>query len=186
MNTGVGLASGDWIYFLGSDDVFLKNKVLHNVFSSDIGEAEIVYGNVKYLHANIIYDGQFEYEKISVKNICHQSMFVNKIIFDLIGGFNIKYKMSTDWEFNLRWMGRCIPSRYLDQTIAVFNEKGLSGQEWDYLFHYDFQNLLIENTILSRRSFMALTKKYQGIENLYKYNAGVFLVTPLSRIRNKI
>lgn len=186
MNKGINLASGEWIYFLGSDDVFLNNGVLHNVFSSDIGEAKILYGNVKYLHADIIYDGQFDYEKISIKNICHQAMFVKKVVFDLIGGFNIKYKMSADWEFNLRWMGRCVSSRYINQTIVVFNEKGLSGQVWDQVFHYDFENLLIENTILSRRSFMALKKKYQGIENSYRYKAGVFLVAPLSWIRNKI
>ena len=97
MNKGIKMATGEWIYFLGSDDVFFDAGVLQRIFARRFGVAQIVYGNVQYLHAGIIYDGPFDQEKISTKNICHQAIFVNRTIFDKTGLFNCRYKISADY-----------------------------------------------------------------------------------------
>ena len=186
MNKGIKMATGEWIFFLGSDDVFFDDKVLERIFTGHYAEVEIIYGNVQYLHAGILYDGPFDQEKISVKNICHQALFVKRTVFDKVGVFNTKYKMSADYEFNIRWMGLNLPSLYVEETIVVYNEKGMSGQVWDQVFYYDFDTLLIDNNIISRRSFMALKKKHEGVINSYRYKAGNFLIAPFSWIKNKI
>ena len=186
MNKGIQMATGEWTYFMGSDDVFFDNNVLERIFSKDYGNAEIIYGNVKYLRSGVIYDGPFNHEKISVKNICHQALFVKKAVFDKIGLFNTKYLMSADYEFNIRWIGSNIPSRYVDETIVVYNEKGLSGNIWDQVFHYDFDKLLIENNIISQRSFAALKKMHERVVYSYRYKVGNFLITPLVWMKNKL
>ncbi|MEO6550172.1 MAG: glycosyltransferase family 2 protein [Ferruginibacter sp.] len=186
MNKGLKIATGEWIYFLGSDDVFTNDSVLERIFAKPLGEAQIVYGNVKYLHAGVIYDGPFDHEKISQKNICHQALFVQKSVFDRMGVFNTRYRMSADYEFNLRWMGLNIPSMYVPETVVIYNEKGLSGQVWDQVFDTDFDQLLIDNNIVCRRSFLALKKKYLGVRSSYTFKVGNWLVGPFSLLKNKL
>jgi glycosyltransferase involved in cell wall biosynthesis len=187
MNKGVKQSKGDWIYFLGSDDIFFDESVLHDVYinvKSSI--VEVIYGNVKFLHSGVTYDGFFDHEKISTKNICHQALFVNKTVYDKIGLFNTEYKMSADFEFNLRWMGLNIPSLYLNRTIAIYNELGLSGKIWDKVFYYDFNNLLIKNNIVSRRSFLELKRRHEGLLNSYGYKICNKLLKPFSWLRIKL
>ena len=185
MNKGLQLVTGEWIYFIGSDDVFFDDGVLERIFSKDYNDEEIIYGNVKFLHSGVIYDGPFNHEKISTKNICHQALFVRKAVFEKVGLFNTKYRMSADFEFNTRWMGMNLPSLYIDETIVVYNEKGLSGQVWDKVLHFDFDNILIDNNIVSRRSFTTLKKRYDGIMNSSTFKVGNFLVFPFSWLKNK-
>jgi glycosyltransferase involved in cell wall biosynthesis len=186
MNKGLKMVQGEWIFFLGSDDVFFDNEVLERIFSKEYGEEEIIYGNVKYLHSGIIYDGPFNHEKISTKNICHQAMFVKAAVFEKIGNFNTKYKMSADFEFNTRWMGMNLPSLYIDETIVIFNEKGLSGQVWDKVLYYDFDNILIENNIVCKRSFIELKRRYKDMANSLTFKIGNFFVYPFSLLKNKL
>lgn len=186
MNKGIKLATGKWIYFLGSDDIFFDNGVLERLFCINEKEAQIIYGNVKYLHSGIIYDGPFDHEKISLKNICHQAMFVQKSLFEQIGFFKTKYKVSADHEFNLRWMGLNIPSMYVPETIAVYNEKGFSGQVPDQIFNTDFDQLLIDNNIISVRSFSALKKRYLGILYSTSFKTGKLLLSPFTFLKNKL
>lgn len=186
MNKGIQVATGEWIYFLGSDDVFFDAEVIERIFVRPLDAAEIVYGNVQYLHAGIVYDGPFNQEKISIKNICHQALFIKKSVFENIGLFNCKYKISADHEFNIRWMGLNLPSLYVEETIVIYNEKGMSGQVWDQVFYYDFDKVLIDNNIVSHRSFMALKKMHDGVINSYRYKVGNFFTAPFSWIKNKI
>lgn len=186
MNKGLQLAHGEWVFFIGSDDVFFDGQVLERIFSKEYEKEEIIYGNVKFLHSGVIYDGPFDHEKISTKNICHQALFIRKTVFDKIGSFNTKYKMSADFEFNTRWMGMDLPSLYVDETIVVYNEKGLSGQVWDKVLYFDFDNILIDNNIVCRRSFTTLKKRHEGVINSYTFKVGNFLVFPFSWLKNKL
>jgi glycosyltransferase involved in cell wall biosynthesis len=185
MNKGIKMATGKWIFFLGSDDVFNDDQVLERIFACNYKEAEIIYGNVQFLHSGAIYDGPFDHEKISIKNICHQGLFVQKSVFDRIGLFNTRYRMSADYEFNLRWMGLNIPSQYVPETVVIYNEKGLSGQVWDQVFDTEFYQLLIHHNIVSTGSFEALKKKYNSLLYSTRFKTGSFLITPFSWVKNK-
>lgn len=187
MNKGIGLASGEWLYFLGSDDIFYSEDVVEKIFTSGTDNAEeVIYGNVQFLHSGVIYDGPFDHEKISTKNICHQALFVKKALFGKIGLFDCRYKMSADYYFNLKWMGQRLPSRYVDLTVAIYNEQGMSGKIWDEVFFYDFDRLLIENNIVSQRSFSVLKSMHEKLITSYSYKVGRYLITPLARIKSKL
>ena len=86
MNKGIDKSNGEWIYFLGSDDVFFDRDAIERVFiRKDIEESDILYGNVKFKHSGIIYDGKFNFFKLMEKNICHQGIFFRKDVFNEVG-----------------------------------------------------------------------------------------------------
>lgn len=185
MNKGIKLGTGEWIFFLGSDDIFFDNEVLERIFSKGYDKEEIIYGNVKYLHSGIIYDGPFDHEKISVKNICQQSIFFRKNVFKKMGLFDTRYKIYADHEFNLRWMGAKLPALFINETVVIFNEKGISGQIIDEVFVNEFDQLLIKNNIISFKSFTALKNMHLQLLNSHKYKIGNFIVAPIVWLKSK-
>ena len=185
MNKGISNAKGEWIYFLGSDDVFFDDEVLERIFQKPYGQEEILYGNVQYLHSGIIYDGPFNHEKISRQNICHQALFVKRNVFDKIGNFDTRYKICADMEFNIRWMGKKIRSTYINELIVIYNELGLSGQVVDEVFLSEFDDILINNNIVSLRSFNELKRRHERVEQSYSYKVGHLLIAPFRWLKSK-
>jgi glycosyltransferase involved in cell wall biosynthesis len=139
MNKGIELATGEWLYFLGSDDVLYNEHVLESIFSnSNHLRNDVLYGNVKFKISGICYDGEFSSYKLLHKNICHQAIFVKKKIFQELGMFETKYKLLADWYFNMHWYNHSkIRHSYLNLIIAVYDEDGLSFNHPDEQFIKD-------------------------------------------------
>ena len=186
MNKGIKMAVGEWIFFIGSDDTLFSNGIIEKVFSQDHGNAEVIYGNVKLLHAGLTYDGPFDHEKISQNNICHQGMFIKKSLYEKLGGFNTKYIVAADYEFNIKWMGMGISSAYVNEIIAIYNEKGFSFHVMDENFHNDRDLMLVENNIVCKRSFEYLKQKNQQLVNSKRYKLGDKIVSAGARIKGVV
>jgi glycosyltransferase involved in cell wall biosynthesis len=137
MNKGIGLAKGDWLYFIGSDDRLYDNSVLESVFSEDNLKCDVIYGNVDSEMLGRVYDGRFTVEKIFSRNICHQAIFFRKDIFRLTGLFDTRFKAHADWHHNLKWMRDTrISNLYIDKMIAYFSAGGISTHHKDPLFEH--------------------------------------------------
>jgi glycosyltransferase involved in cell wall biosynthesis len=133
MNKGIDLASGEWVYFLGSDDVFFSDDVLEKIFNKEENiSQDVLYGNVKWGETDRIYDGKFSLLKLLNNNICHQAIFFKRSIFNELGKFEIKYKVLADWYFNVIWFSNdLIKRKYLDVIIAKYNIYGRSSKNKD-------------------------------------------------------
>jgi glycosyltransferase involved in cell wall biosynthesis len=134
MNYGVDFASGKWLYFMGSDDEIYDENVFFDIFnSSSIDKYEFIYGDVlvsgdtNWAKSGQLYDGYFDLEKILTKNICHQSIFYRKSLFERWGRYSTKYPICADWDINIRFFSRTNPL-YVDRTIANFYSGGLSSK----------------------------------------------------------
>jgi glycosyltransferase involved in cell wall biosynthesis len=167
MNKGIARSTGQWLYFLGSDDQLFDNKVLKDV-KEVIGRAKskLIYGNVKILgntawaSDGTIYDGSFYIEKLLKKNICHQSIFYKaSFIRDEIGVFNVRYRVCADWDLNMRCWQKT-KSKYFRRTMALFNAGGIST------FSADDQNF--------KKDFDENKLKYFG-EKIEKISRPTFL-----------
>ena len=136
MNRGIDLSSGDWLYFMGSGDIFYSHTVLDDIFNRmDVSNYDVIYGNVMWGNTGQLYDGQFSRLKLIQKNICHQAIFVRKTVFDRVGKFDIKYKVLADWVFNMQWYNKEeIRHCYIDNIIAKYNLDGNSSHKQDMLF----------------------------------------------------
>jgi glycosyltransferase involved in cell wall biosynthesis len=150
MNKGILKSNGDWLYFMGSDDILYDNNVLAQIYSViQSTNHKVIYGNVRvtgdagWASDGTIYDGCFLLEKLLSKNICHQSIFYNRKIFEKIGKYDLKYPVWSDWEFNLRAWSK-YKFKYSDIIVARFKggSKSYSIQDNSFLLN---RSLIIYN-----------------------------------------
>jgi len=141
MNKGLDLALGDWVYFLGSDDIFYDNQVLQIfIDEAEQSKAKVYYGNVlikgntPWAKDKTVYDGEFNWEKLKSKNISHQAIFYNlNYLNEIKMRYDLNYPVCSDWDFNLRlWLKTEFV--YFDVIVAVFTSGGLSTMSSDSFF----------------------------------------------------
>jgi glycosyltransferase involved in cell wall biosynthesis len=132
MNKGIEQSSGNWLFFMGADDVLYNETVLQELVESGVFDKnQVVYGNVLIKGNNDwakdqqLYDGKFDLNKLLQKNICQQAMFYPRRVFIEYGMFDLKFPVSSDWVFNLKIFSK-EPFVYTDQTIAIFATGGKS------------------------------------------------------------
>jgi glycosyltransferase involved in cell wall biosynthesis len=135
MNKGIQMATGEWIYFLGSDDWLFDSKVLEWVFvghQKNAQNSDFMYGNVLWGDTGIIYNGVFDIYRLYEQNICHQCIFVKKEVFVKKGTFELKYPVLADYYFNLLcFTDASLKKSYLNLIIAYFSLSGFSGNAQD-------------------------------------------------------
>jgi glycosyltransferase involved in cell wall biosynthesis len=158
MNKGINLSKGKWLYFLGSDDKLFDFSILNSVAELDYAfNCNFIYGNVIFNNSRTIYDGLFSREKlVSEKNICHQSIFYNKILFDNLGRYNLNFKILADWDFNIRCFSYPdIKIKYIDLIIAFYEDiSGISKSNKEEInftkllpYYYISQNKLVNTEL---------------------------------------
>jgi glycosyltransferase involved in cell wall biosynthesis len=150
MNKGMGLAKGEWLYFLGSDDTFHNTRVLSHI-SNAIGNTtkKVVYGNVEIVGNTAwakngdVYAGRFTTQKLLSQNICHQAIFYNRLfVLKNIGNYNLDYVKSADWDYNLKCWAKQ-EFEFSDLVVANYSVAGFSGNTGDVNLSNDFVNNLI-------------------------------------------
>ena len=144
MNKGIKTAQGEWLYFLGSDDWLLNKEVLQSVFSDDIDQYDVVYGDVVAEHLLPCHKGEWSVEKINY-NRCHQAIFYKASAFSKNGLYDIKYPILADYAFNLKWFLKGnLKSNYIKREIAHFSEDGISNRVVDEAFMRDYGFMIIK------------------------------------------
>jgi glycosyltransferase involved in cell wall biosynthesis len=162
MNKGIDLVSGTWIYFMGSDDVFYSNSILSDIFTIDsYYNYDMIYGNVEFLNSKKFHGGKFSKFRIINENICHQAIFTKKNIFNVLGKFETKYKTYADWVFNIQLFGNNkFKLKYINKTIAVFNENGFSSNRNDNEFQKDKFEIYKKNFSVITRNLNLRKRKF--------------------------
>lgn len=168
MNKGIECAQGEWLYFMGGDDILFDVNVLEDVDNSikRNQNAHIVYGNVSFLSTKEIYRGKFNILTLTTYNICHQAIFYRKSLFKMLGYYNTAYKTLADYHFNIKWFyNNNIKRTYFDRVIAVYNDRGAAYWLKDYEFIKDKQNILMGHLpmygkILFKLRYMPLIRSY--------------------------
>lgn len=132
MNKGIERATGEWILFLGADDILLDNLVfLKNYLSA---QESVIYGNVIYKKSKKRVFGRYSSLKLVVRNIPHQAILYSKMVFKLYN-YDLQYKIYADYVLNLKcWHDSKITFRYVPIDIAIYNEDGMSARILDKVF----------------------------------------------------
>jgi glycosyltransferase involved in cell wall biosynthesis len=132
MNKGIDMARGKYLYFLGAGDTLRANALKNLKPLMPDRELAFVYGNVYWEAEAFIYGGLFDKARLETYNICHQAVFYEKAIFNLIGKYELDYKILADYVLNIKCFGNDeIQKTYLDYVVANFEGGGLSASQKD-------------------------------------------------------
>ncbi|SHG57668.1 Glycosyl transferase family 2 [Chryseolinea serpens] len=147
MNKGIDKSSGDWIYFLGSDDVLFDETVLERIFDNlENIKQDVLYGQVLLSESNTLYLGEFDAEKLVFRNISHQALFVRRTVFEKIGKFDLRYKICADHIHNVKWFfDDQVKKKYVNIVVARFSQQGISSQRDDVDKVRDLPGLVMQH-----------------------------------------
>ena len=135
MNKATKVATGDYLFFLNSDDIFYNNDVLSEFAAVLNSNNTIYYGDVI-----------FSKWRLSYTNICHQAIFYPKIVFKNYS-YNTRYKIYADWNLNiLCYADKNIQFQYVRKFVTYYSICGLSNlSPKDDNFTSDFYRIISKN-----------------------------------------
>jgi len=190
MNKGLKLSKGDFLYFMGSDDVFYNNAIVDKILTKENRVYDFIYGNVKFKKSKEIHSGESSLLKLIEDqiSICHQAIFYSRSTFDTIGFYDLKYFIHADYDFNIRcFKNENIKIKFVDCIVAIFNEAGLSGLNSNADgFHTDLTefNIAQKFTVLDLyNQKMDIERNLKRVSNSKEYRLGHLLLGPLKKIK---
>lgn len=133
MNKGILAATGDFVYFLNSDDYFADENVITDVVAAIRKNplVDLVYGDVLMeCEGKLVRRRQvatLNRESLCRKGFCHQALFARRETLRRTGGFSEEYRVVSDGDWLARALADGATSFHLDRVIAVFGLNGLSG-----------------------------------------------------------
>lgn len=151
MNKAVQRATGDWVCFLGSDDMLLDS--LHQAAEHLKDPHTVYYGDVYMPRRRRLYAGRFGPWKLARTNICQQAVFYPRALLAR-RQFSLKYPLQADWEFLMQCHSDPdVSLHYIPVLVAVFNDSdGLSSRNPDTAFNNDYLRLV--KTHFSRHVYL--------------------------------
>lgn len=131
-NKGLKLAQGEWIYYLGADDILLLDGLEKLFAVNDLEKYDVVFGDL----INLYPDGSKQPVKHLKVNAMpyrvpggHQATITRKSIMDAIGGFDISLKVASDKDLFIRLYLSGYKFKAVDDiSIAYFSIGGTSTE----------------------------------------------------------
>ena len=133
MNKGIRLATGEWVNFMNSGDLFYENTTLDKIGFKYRPNFSILYGDIQTFSKRNQFNVRKVSGSVSVQNlvmkmpICHQSMFVTLQSFKHIGLFDTNYKICADHDWLVKALLAGQQASYVKECIALCNLDGVSS-----------------------------------------------------------
>ncbi len=138
MNKGLQCATGDYVGFLHSDDVFYSESTLKNIFNAVIeSRPDVFYGDLEYVSSEstdkIIRSWQSRsfHPKLLKQGWMppHPTLYIRKDVLDETGYFDTTYKIAADYDYILRvFSRRGLTAHYLPEVIVKMRVGGASNK----------------------------------------------------------
>lgn len=161
MNAGIGLATGDVIGFINSDDFYASSSSISKaarVFEAQPVDA--VYGDlcyvgqndtsrvVRYWRSSDFISGAFAHGWCPP----HPTFFVRRAVYDRLGGFDTQFRIAADVELMIRFLeAHRIASAHLPEVLVRMRMGGETNRS-------------VRNIIRQNQEIMAALRKY-GLES---------------------
>lgn len=171
MNKGIGMATGDIVGILNSDDFYSSDSILSTVVK-EIENTDAVYGDIHYVRASDISKPVRRYSSRSFRPWmmrlgfmpAHPSFYCRRRVYQTYGLFDTSFRVAADFEQLLRliFINR-IKIRYLPIDFVTMRTGGVSssGFESHRKIFRDHQRAYKKNGVYSN-IFL------EGLRYLYK------------------
>jgi len=134
MNKGIKASSGELLFFLNADDVFINEKTVEK-FAQEAQKTNsgLLLGNILMLNK---YTGELYYEKQEIidkiqlinSTVFHPATFFKREVFEKYGYYNENNKVVSDYEWYVNYFLNGGNYKYIDSPIAIFSlGEGLSS-----------------------------------------------------------
>jgi len=136
LNKGIGVATGDVIAILHSDNKFCSNHVVSDMMQkmldtkAEFGFSDMVIVDnksnkvLRYYMANYFSCWMFRMGWMPP----HPTCFIKKSLFDEFGLYSLEYEVAGDFDFLVRiFYGREINWAYLNSVTVKMRQKGISN-----------------------------------------------------------
>lgn len=168
MNKGIQNATGEYLLFLNSGDIFHSNDIIEKFIRYN-PKSDVVAGKEFFTSDGFIYtpptSSELNYDYLMHWPLMHQSTFIKRESFNVVGLYNENYRIVSDWEWWIRSLiiHNCTYET-LDFIVADFDETGVSNSEKQRELHNE-ERLCVQRTLLPRVHSM-----YNELERLRKKN----------------
>jgi glycosyltransferase involved in cell wall biosynthesis len=128
MNKGIDLATGEWINFMNSGDIFYDNDVCNQLVMSNVFQKKgtIIYGDRFFKEDNVLIREKACLKTIRYRmGIFHQSCFVYAPLHKICH-FNISYKIAADYDFIYKQINSGKQFIKVNNIICIFLGGGFS------------------------------------------------------------
>lgn len=132
-NKGISVSSGNWIMFVGADDILLPNSIkeifqfisLNNVNEIDYISAKNIYTDENGKYIKIIGE-EYSWNKMK-RGMCvaHVASLHSRKLFNEIGLYSLKYKICDDYDLLLRKKNK-LKTLFINKEIAKMQIGGMS------------------------------------------------------------
>lgn len=160
MNKGIGLAKGELIGIVNSDDYYEPDAVEHIVKNRSRAPYQILYG-----FERILKEGQEtavvinHHTNLANQMITHPTCFVTKKLYEDKGVFNTDYRYSADYEFMLRmYQDKQVEFTPVYEIISNYALGGASGTGEAYL---ETNKLLLDFGTITKKQYRFIVWKYK-------------------------
>jgi len=143
MNKGVARSSGDVLYFLNSGDILYDTTIIERVVKIFIERPEypMIYGDLIFYSdkgKKYISNNRRSCAEFLLHGTSHQSLFVKRSLFEIMGNFNTDFRIVADKDWLLRSIiGKELPILYVRMPICYFLAGGISCQYRNEYFFED-------------------------------------------------
>lgn len=170
MNKGVAMSAGRYVFILGGGDR-LRGGALSRVAALLPDEPAFAYGDAYLERHGVLMGGAVGRADFIRTNICQQAIFYERTVFEMLGGFDLKYKVFADWAFNMKCFADArLRKVYLGLVVADFEGWGISDTQDDTHFVEDFPTLIRKYVSLSH---YARYRIYLARCSFYRFRHGL-------------
>lgn len=152
-NKGLKMVTGDWVSFLGSDDIYMPNAISDYIELIENNDKSINFVSSKLELVNSLEEQEVVIGKPWSKLVkcynclAHPGALHNISLFQDFGEFNTKYKIAGDYEFLLRNFDK-INALFMDRVTVKMGAGGISHT---LVYKCGREVLEITNTLLQNR-----------------------------------
>ena len=148
-NKGIKAATGDIIGIINSDD-FMMPGVLKNVAAEyeegvDVYRGYCLVWNEKYNTKHAIHPNAHFGVPPFGSIICHESSFISKKRYEILGGYKVSFKYAMDLDLFVRmYKDKALRTKFIDVCVITFRTGGASSSP-AYKLEKERIRLVLEN-----------------------------------------
>ena len=178
LNKGLRLATGDIIGFLHSDDIYADRFCLSRIAKAfEDTQVDAVYGDLVYVNkynvdSKVRYWRSKEFKNSLLKQGWmppHPTLYVRRNIYENLGGFNTKFKISSDYDLVLRLFSNpSFKSKYLPHILVKMRTGGASNKSITNILKKSIEDMQVLKKHKVGGGFTLFLKNFSKIPQFFQ------------------